>query len=233
MNNCNNCGAPAPLDLQNITCDYCNTVIENADQNVNIEICSLGDNAFESGDFNEALVYYNKVLEENKFNPFAWYRKGCCEIKIGDDYYISPIYLPEQNLQEGLSCFTRSLKYSGNNKTVKTLVVKQLNKFVNYKGEFNFTELSFFTEKILGLKNLNENEKKKILGPAISAYKEYCLEDLRREKDFFFETNADIFHPAIEIKKKKIIEKYNESLKDFENTIDILNLTQIWNEYNI
>jgi len=229
MNNCKNCGAPA--EMQAVNCDYCNTPIENEEVKVNLEICSLGDNAYESGDFDEALVYYNKVLETNEHNPFAWYRKGCCEIKIGDEYFISPLYLSEQNLREGLMCFTRSLKYSGNNKTVKSLIVKQLSKFVSYKGEFSFTELSSFSEKIKDLKNLNENEKKRILGPAISAHKEYCLEEITKEKEFFFESNEGFFHPAIEIKKQKIMNKFNEAVNDFQDTLELLDLDQIWNEY--
>ena len=230
MINCKNCGAPAEITTKK--CGYCSTPLESKETNVNLEICSLGDNAYESGDFDEALYYYNKVIEDNKFNPFAWYRKGCCELKIGDDYYISPISLPEQNLLEGLMCYTRALKYSGNNKTIKELVIGQLTKFVIYKGEFSFTELSSFTEKVNKLKNLKENEKKRILGPAISAYKEYCLEEIIRERDFFFESNAGFFHPAIEIKKQKIMNKYNEAVEAFQNTLELLNLNQIWNEYD-
>lgn len=229
MSNCKNCGAPVEILAK--VCEYCNKPIESK-ENIDLEICSLGDNAYESGDFDEALYYYNKIIEDNQFSPFAWYRKGCCEIKIGDDYYLPPEYLSEQGLREGLMCFTRALKYSGNNKRVKELIVGQLSKFVLYKGEFNFTELSSFSEKIDKLKNLNENEKKEILGPAISAYKEYCLDDIIKEKEYFFESNYGIVHPAIEIKKQKVMQKYNEAVEDFESTLELLKLSQIWNEYN-
>lgn len=230
MSNCNNCGAPVEKLAK--VCDYCGKPIKSKETKIDLEVCSLADNAYESGNFDEALYYYNKAIEDNKFSPFAWFRKGCCEIKIGDEYYRPPTYLSDQNLREGLTCFARALKYSGKNKKVKGLVVNQLSKFVSYKGEFSFGDISSFSEKIEKLKNINENEKKRILGPAISGHKGYCLDEIAREKDFFFESNYGIVHPALEIKRQRIMQKYDEAVKEFEETLELLGLNQIWDEYN-
>ena len=50
--NCKNCGAPVEILAK--VCEYCNKPIESK-ENIDLEICSLGDNAYESGDFDEAL----------------------------------------------------------------------------------------------------------------------------------------------------------------------------------
>lgn len=81
---CQNCGASQ--DMQNVhnQCNYCGSAIisnqeiqKRIDQlNSNGNLFRLAEVAFEGGDFEEAIVYYNKCLEIDTDFFEAWFKKG-------------------------------------------------------------------------------------------------------------------------------------------------------------
>lgn len=95
---CPNCGASVrkPGEDARIQCDYCKSEItlqEAVDELSRIRSSTIGgalliaETAQEGGGYEEALNFYNKVIEQDPNHSDAWLNKGICMIrtsKIGD-----------------------------------------------------------------------------------------------------------------------------------------------------
>lgn len=87
---CTSCGGTTqiPEGKASFFCSFCGTLIEKTEPKsdiTNIDESSrisnfilLASNAQESGNYDEAILYYNKVLELNPKSSEAWFGKGYC-----------------------------------------------------------------------------------------------------------------------------------------------------------
>ena len=128
---CTSCGAQ-----QNISeaknCDFCGNVIELESATNNYKTASSGESgnlmamaetAIEATNWEEALQYFNRVLEKDITNSDAWLGKGIAIVytsKIGDI-----------KITEAIAYWKNALKHSTNQEAMGKRVAKEINEVVN------------------------------------------------------------------------------------------------------
>lgn len=131
---CPNCGGPNTISegLKDQKCVFCGTTFiskEVEDNTTNIKPendkiynwMMMAETAREGGDHNEAINYYNKILEENSSHAASWFGKGTSIIwssKLGDI-----------KMKEALSYYKNAIKFS-NGKEMEKAVADELNSVV-------------------------------------------------------------------------------------------------------
>lgn len=128
---CTSCGASQNIiDAQN--CSYCGNLIEieNAKNNYQSSLKSetgnlmaMAETAMEATNWDEALQYFNRVLEKEIANSDAWLGKGISIVytsKIGD-----------LKINEAIAYWKNSLKHSPNHEAMGKRVAKEINEVVN------------------------------------------------------------------------------------------------------
>ena len=128
---CTSCGA-----LQNIShnknCDFCGNIIElesasnnykNSVQSESGNLMSMAETSLEASNYEEALTYFNRVLEKNFTNSDAWLGKGISIIhtsKIGDI-----------KTNEGIAYLKNAIKNASNQEAMSKRVAKEIIDAVN------------------------------------------------------------------------------------------------------
>jgi tetratricopeptide (TPR) repeat protein len=128
---CTSCGAQ-----QNISeaknCDFCGNVIELESASNNYKtalsgesgnLMAMAETAIEATNWEEALQYFNRVLEKDITNSDAWLGKGIAIVytsKIGDI-----------KINEAIAYWKNALKHSTNQEAMGKRVAKEINEVVN------------------------------------------------------------------------------------------------------
>lgn len=128
---CTSCGAQ-----QNISeaknCDFCGNVIELESATNNYKtalsgesgnLMAMAETAIEATNWEEALQYFNRVLEKDITNSDAWLGKGIAIVytsKIGDI-----------KITEAIAYWKNALKHAANQEAMGKRVAKEINEVVN------------------------------------------------------------------------------------------------------
>jgi tetratricopeptide (TPR) repeat protein len=128
---CTSCGAQQNIsEAQN--CDFCGNVIdlESATNNYKTSLSgesgnlmAMAETAIEATNWEEALQYFNRVLEKDITNSDAWLGKGIAIVytsKIGDI-----------KINEAIAYWKNALKHAPNQEAMGKRVAKEINEVVN------------------------------------------------------------------------------------------------------
>lgn len=128
---CTSCGATQNVS-ENQNCDFCGNSIElesaksnyqKALQSENGNSMAMAETAIEATNWEEALQYFNKVLEKDITNSDAWLGKGIAIVytsKIGD-----------LKINEAIAYWKNALKHAVNQEAMGKRVAKEINEVVN------------------------------------------------------------------------------------------------------
>jgi hypothetical protein len=128
---CTSCGAAQELAPNN-QCSFCGSIVETEKAQENYKSSTSGevgnlmmmaDTAVEATNWEEALKYYNKVLEKEITNSDAWLGKGIAIVytsKIGDI-----------KTTEAIAYWKNAIKHASNSEAMGKRVAKEINKVVN------------------------------------------------------------------------------------------------------
>jgi tetratricopeptide (TPR) repeat protein len=230
-NLCNNCGASASADVK--TCEYCGSLVDvsTSIHEINIEICVIADTAFNADNFKEAIIYYDKILEQDKSNSNAWLRKGRCMLLIGKKNIYEPNPNDTNSLSEGLLCLNNALRFS-NSKKVTARVLSVLTSFLDKNDNIiNFDTIEIIIEGISSIKKIKNQETIPLIIKAINAFEKNILSEKRHELDFYLDFNKNVINPALEIKKNKVISEYNDLVKLIREYEEKSGLSSIKEDY--
>ena len=128
---CTSCGASQNIS-QAQNCDFCGNLIElesaksnyqKAMQSDNGNLMAMAETAIEATNWEEALQYFNRVLEKDITNSDAWLGKGIAIVytsKIGD-----------VKINEAIAYWKNALKHATNQEAMGKRVAKEINQVVN------------------------------------------------------------------------------------------------------
>lgn len=129
---CKSCGAVQEVSNDASSCNFCGSAIELQQskdfykENISGEtgnLMAMADTAVEATNWEEALQYYNKVLEKDITNSDAWLGKGIAIVytsKIGDI-----------KTKEAIAYWKNTIKHAENSDAMSKRVAKEINKVVN------------------------------------------------------------------------------------------------------
>ena len=139
---CPSCGATIniPEGVNEVQCEYCKTLVKNEEATHEFEefkkspqggLIMLADTSQKVGKFDEAINYYNRVIE--MFPTFAdvWLSKGVCLIEIPRNTKILAQLMMETSEEnqhikrqlEAIECWNNALKYAKNAEAMKKRIV--------------------------------------------------------------------------------------------------------------
>jgi tetratricopeptide (TPR) repeat protein len=128
---CTSCGALQNIS-QNKNCDFCGNIIElesasnnykNSVQSESGNLMSMAETSLEATNYEEALSYFNRVLEKDISNSDAWLGKGISIVytsKIGD-----------LKINEAIAYFKNAVKHAQNQEAMSKRVAKEIDTVVN------------------------------------------------------------------------------------------------------
>lgn len=128
---CTSCGASQNIS-QAQNCDFCGNLIELESAKNNYQsflngesgnLMSMAETAIEATNWEEALLYFNRVLEKDITNSDAWLGKGIAIVytsKIGDI-----------KITEAIAYWKNALKHAPNQEAMSKRVAKEINEVVN------------------------------------------------------------------------------------------------------
>ena len=129
---CKSCGAVQEVSNDASSCNFCGSAIELQQskdfykENISGEtgnLMAMADTAVEATNWEEALQYYNKVLEKDITNSDAWLGKGIAIVytsKIGNI-----------KTKEAIAYWKNTIKHAENSDAMSKRVAKEINKVVN------------------------------------------------------------------------------------------------------
>jgi len=128
---CTSCGAPQNASTSQ-ECSYCGNLIELEQAKSNYEkaaqgevgnLMAMAETSIEATNYEEALSYFNRVLEKEINNSDAWLGKGIAIVytsKIGDI-----------KTNEAIAYWKNAFKYSPNQDAMGKRIAKEINTVVN------------------------------------------------------------------------------------------------------
>ena len=128
---CTSCGASQNIN-QAQNCDFCGNIIElesaktnyeNAMQSESGNLMAMAETAIDATNWEEALQYFNRVLEKDISNSDAWLGKGIAIVytsKIGD-----------LKIKEAIAYWKNAVKHASNEEAMGKRVAKEINEVVN------------------------------------------------------------------------------------------------------
>lgn len=128
---CTSCGASQNINEAQI-CSYCGNLIEIESAKNNFQaalksetgnLMAMAETAIEATNWDEALQYFNRVLEKDITNSDAWLGKGIAIVytsKIGD-----------LKINEAIAYWKNALKHAANQEAMGKRVAKEINEVVN------------------------------------------------------------------------------------------------------
>lgn len=129
---CKSCGAVQEVYSNDITCSFCGGIIEMQSskdfykETISGEtgnLMAMADTAIDATNWEEALQFYNRVLEKDITNSDAWLGKGIAIV------YTSKI--GELKTTEAIAYWKNALKHAPNKDAMGKRVAKEINKVVN------------------------------------------------------------------------------------------------------
>jgi hypothetical protein len=129
---CKSCGAVQEVSNEASKCEYCSSPIELQQskefykETISGEagnLMAMADTAIDATNWEEALQFYNKVLEKDITNADAWLGKGIAIV------YTSKI--GELKTTEAIAYWKNAIKHSSNKEAMGKRVAKEINKVVN------------------------------------------------------------------------------------------------------
>ena len=131
---CTSCGAAVNLAAgqDEINCTYCGTLVKRPEaeaQFAEVKNSKFGgtlliaETSREGGSYEEAIAYYNKVIEQDPTFADAWLNKGICMLwnsKIGD-----------LKTTEAISSWKAAIKFAKHPEAMKKRVAKEIEKAVS------------------------------------------------------------------------------------------------------
>jgi len=127
---CTSCGASQNID-ESQDCSYCGNLIEMQKGKSNFQAITksefgnfimMAETSEEATNYNEAISYYNKILEKDTTYSDAWLGKGNCIIytsKIGDI-----------RMKEALTYWKNSIKFAEHQEPMQLRVSKEIDSVV-------------------------------------------------------------------------------------------------------
>lgn len=126
---CPSCGATVnlPAEHTEVTCAYCSTLVKGPEAEAQFnEIRNskfagtllIADTSREGGSFEEAITFYNKIIEQEPTFAEAWLNKGICMLqtsKIGDI-----------KTAEAMSSWKAAIKFAKHPDAMKKRVAKEI-----------------------------------------------------------------------------------------------------------
>ena len=128
---CTSCGASQNIS-QAQNCDFCGNLIELESAKNNYQtflngesgnLMSMAETAIEATNWEEALQFFNRVLEKDITNSDAWLGKGIAIV------YTSKI--GELKITEAIAYWKNALKHAPNQEAMGKRVAKEINEVVN------------------------------------------------------------------------------------------------------
>jgi len=128
---CKSCGAVQEVSNENSTCSFCGSEIEIKQSKEFYNQVTKGEfgnflimaeTAEEATNYDEAMNYYNRILEKDTTYADAWLGKGNCTIyssKIGDI-----------KMKEGLTYWKNAIKFAEYKEPMQLRVSKEINNVV-------------------------------------------------------------------------------------------------------
>jgi hypothetical protein len=129
---CKSCGAVQEVSNEALKCEYCSSTIELQQskdfykETISGEtgnLMAMADTAIDATNWDEALQFYNRVLEKNITNSDAWLGKGIAIV------YTSKI--GELKTTEAIAYWKNALKHAPNKDAMGKRVAKEINTVVN------------------------------------------------------------------------------------------------------
>ena len=129
---CKSCGAVQEVLTENTSCSFCGGVIEvesskdfykEAITGETGNLMAMADTAVDATNWDEALQFYNRVLEKDVTNSDAWLGKGIAIVyssKIG-----------QLKTAEAIAYWKNAIKHSSNKEAMGKRVAKEINTVVN------------------------------------------------------------------------------------------------------
>ncbi len=191
---CTSCGASQNIS-QPQNCDFCGNLIEieSAKNNyisfLNGEIgnlMSMAETAIDATNWEEALQYFNRVLEKEINNPDAWLGKGIAIVytsKIGD-----------LKISEAITYWKNAIKHAANENAMSSRVAKEIDKVVN---SFYPTIENHYIE----FSNLKNSYEELVNRFAILEKAQAYASELDKENIILFETGLNLCKRVIQIPK--------------------------------
>lgn len=190
---CKSCGAVQEISNDTTNCSYCGSSIEIKQsqdfytQTTKSEygnFLMMAETAEEATNYEEAINYYNKILEKDTTYSDAWLGKGNCIIytsKIGDI-----------RMKEALTYWKNALKHSANQDAMSKRVAKEINTVV--KSFYPIIENHFIEYRTLANSYQELVTKFVILEKALA----YSIQ-LDNDNIMYFETGHDLCKRVIQI----------------------------------
>ena len=130
---CPTCGAAAKLaaEKNETECVYCGSVITKPEAEAQLEILKsskfagtlmIAETAQEGGSYEEALNYYNKVIEQDPYFGDAWLNKGICMVNTSK---IGNLKIPE-----AISSWKAAIKFAKHPEAMKKRVALEIDNVV-------------------------------------------------------------------------------------------------------
>ena len=130
---CPSCGAVANLTAEQnqINCTYCGSVVSRQEAEAQLNevktskfagTLMIAETAQEGGSYEEALNYYNKVIEQEPSFADAWLNKGICMVSTSK---IGNLKIPE-----AISSWKAAIKFAKNPEAMKKRVALEINNVV-------------------------------------------------------------------------------------------------------
>lgn len=191
---CTSCGASQNIsEAQN--CDFCGNLIEIESAKNNYmsflngesgNLMSMAETAIDATNWEEALQYFNRVLEKEINNSDAWLGKGIAIVytsKIGD-----------LKISEAIAYWKNAIKHAANENAMSSRVAKEIDQVVN---SFYPTIENHYKE-FSGLKNSYEELVNRF--SILEKAQEYAIQ-LDNENITLFETGLNLCKRVIQIPK--------------------------------
>jgi tetratricopeptide (TPR) repeat protein len=192
---CTSCGATQNIE-DNKNCNFCGGLIEiesginnykNSIQSETGNLMSMAETSLEATNYEEALSYFNRVLEKNITNSDAWLGKGISIVytsKIGD-----------LKITESIAYFKNAIKHAQNQMAMSKRVAKEIDKVVN---TFYPTIENHFIE----FRGLNDSYKELVSRfSTLEKAQEYATQ-IDSENIKLYETGFNLCKRVVEVPKK-------------------------------
>ena len=193
---CKSCGAVQEVSVDNSTCSYCGDAIEIQQskdfykETINSEtgnLMAMAETAIDATNWEEALQYFNRVLEKEITNSDAWLGKGIAIV------YTSKI--GEIKTAEAIVYWKNAIKHAANESAMSKRVAKEIDTVVN--GFYPAIENHY-----IQFRDMDDSYQELVSRFATLENAQDYATQLYTENIAFFETGYALCNRVIDLPKK-------------------------------